>query len=113
MKYESKYENKNEKVESAGLPEKKFRAGSISATIWKNAGTSKDGKPVEYRTISLQRSYTDKTGAWQSTSSLRLNDLPRASLVLNKAYEYLALKNENSVESDYSYSSDSVPVEAI
>ncbi len=76
-------------------PEKKFSTGVISATVWKNNGTSKkDGSQVEFRTISLQRRYTDKDGTWKSTNSLRLNDLPKASLVLNKAYEYLVMKEE-------------------
>ena len=78
--------------ETVNAPEKKFSTGVISATIWKNSGTSKKGEPVEFKTISLQRRYTDEKGEWNSTSSLRINDLPKASLVLNKAYEYLVLK---------------------
>mgnify|MGYP001567800903 CR=1 FL=1 len=73
------------------LQEKRFSAGAISATVWKNAGTSKQGEPVEYRTITLQRSFK-KDGAWQNANSLRLNDLPKASLLLNKAFEWLVLK---------------------
>ena len=81
--------------ENAGnLPEKKFRAGAISATIWKNKAENKEGSEVEYKTISIERNYTDKDGKWQSTNSFRVNDLPRASVVLKKAYEYLVLKEE-------------------
>ena len=72
-------------------PEKKFSTGAISATVWKNMRTDKEGKPFETKTVSLQRRYTDKTGQWQSTSSLRLNDLPKAALVLEEAYKYLVL----------------------
>ncbi|RME31919.1 hypothetical protein D6789_01170 [Candidatus Woesearchaeota archaeon] len=71
-------------------PLKKFRAGAVSATIWTN--TSKEGG--EYNTVSFERGYKDKDGTWKTTSSLRLNDLPKAALVLTKAYEYLALGNE-------------------
>ncbi len=87
-----------ENTETTGnQPEKKFSTGVISATVWKNNGTSKkDGSPVEFRTISLQRRYTDKEGTWKSTNSLRLNDLPKASLVLNKAYEYLVMKEQDA-----------------
>jgi len=78
-------------------PEKKFSTGAIQATVWKNNGTSKqDGSPVEFRTISLQRSYTDKEGKWQSTNSMRVNDLPKAALVLGKAYEYLVMKEQGA-----------------
>ena len=77
------------------IPEKKFSTGVISATVWKNKGTSKkDGASVEFSTITLQRRYTDKDGNWKSTNSMRINDLPKAALVLNKAYEYLVLKEE-------------------
>lgn len=73
------------------LPEKKFRAGPVAATIWSNNGLDKEGKVITYRTVSFERSYKDKNDKWQTTSSLRMNDLPRASLVLEKAFEYLAL----------------------
>jgi len=83
------------------LPEKKFSTGAISATIWKNNGTNKKtGEPVEFRTIQIDRRYRDKEGNWQSTNSLRLNDLPKASLVLQKAYEYLVLKGQDSASSN-------------
>jgi len=83
------------------MPEKKFSTGAISATIWKNNGKSKKtGEPVEFRTIQIDRRYADKEGNWQSTNSLRLNDLPKASLVLQKAYEYLVLKGQDSASSE-------------
>jgi hypothetical protein len=82
---------------NGNLPEKKFSTGAITATIWKNNGVSKQtGEGTEYNTISLQRSYKDKDGKWQSTTSLRVNDLPKASLVLHKAYEYLVLRERDS-----------------
>lgn len=77
-------------------PEKKFRAGAVSATVWQNQGQNKEGQPTEYRTISIERGYKDKAGAWKSTSSMRINDLPRAALVLNEAYRYLVLKEMQS-----------------
>ncbi len=81
-------------------PEKKFSTGAINATVWRNNGVSKNGGPVEFRTVQLQRRYKDKNGVWQSTSSLRLNDLPKASLVLQKSYEYLVLKGQDSSDND-------------
>ena len=86
----------NQKIETGNLPEKKFSTGVISATIWKNQGVSKrNNEPIEYKTISLQRRYQDKDGVWKSTNSLRINDLPKASLVLDKAYEYIVLKDNS------------------
>ncbi len=81
-------------------PEKKFRAGPITATLWKNSVTRQDGTTGEFYTISLERSYKDKADQWAKTQSLRVNDLPKATLVLNKAYEFLTLKevDQNSSE---------------
>ena len=76
-------------------PEKKFSAGAIHVSVWKNEGTSKDGQKKEFRSISLQRRYTDKEGNWKSTNSFRINDLPRAALALTKAYEYIVLKEQS------------------
>ena len=78
-------------MEEKNQPEKKFSTGAISATVWKNTGVGKDGKTFESHTISLQRRYKDKTGQWQTTNSLRLNDLPKVELVVKEAYRYLVL----------------------
>jgi hypothetical protein len=84
----------NEKVEDKiNLPENKFRAGAITATIWKNS-LNKDGTEASFNSITLERSYKDKSGNWQTTSSFRINDLPRLTLLLNKAYEYITCKQD-------------------
>ena len=75
-------------------PEQKFRAGSVSATVWLNAGQDKDGKPTTFKTVSFERSYLDKDGNWQTTNNLRVTDLPKAILVLSKAYEHLTLRDD-------------------
>lgn len=74
------------------IPEKKFVAGAVSATIWKNTAESKIGKEISFETISISRNFKNDKGEWKSTNSFRLNDLPKATVVLNKAYEYLTLK---------------------
>ena len=75
--------------------DKKFSTGAISAVIWSNEGTDKEGKPTEFKTISIDRRYQDKEGEWKSTSSLRLTDLPKVELVANKALEHLSLKEDS------------------
>lgn len=77
-------------------PEKKFKAGAVSATIWKNEGQN-NGKTFAFHTISLTRGYKDKSGEWKNSASLRPGDLPKAALVLSKAYEHLTLNNEEAV----------------
>ena len=77
-------------------PEKKFRAGGITATVWQNRGQNKNGEPVTYRTISLERNYKDKNDEWKSTNSFRTNDLPKVAMVAQKAYEYIVLNDDSS-----------------
>lgn len=76
-------------------PEKKFQAGTLSITVWKNS-VLKDGKQLDYRTISVGRSYK-KNGAWQnSTASVRVNDLPKLSLMMGEAYKYLVMQTRDT-----------------
>jgi hypothetical protein len=86
-----------ESKESKNQPVKKFRAGAISATVWENQAQNQKGEIISFKSVSFDRSYKDANGEWQKTSSLRMSDLPRAALVINKAYEFLAL---NSPEAD-------------
>ena len=74
-------------------PERKFKAGPLVATLWKNSAVRPSGEKGEFYTVSLDRSYKDKAGKWAKTSSLRVNDLPKAVLVLQKAYEYITFKD--------------------
>lgn len=92
-----KNENEVQNITSGkNMPEKKFRAGPITATIWKNQAHLANGEEREFRSVSFERSYKDKTGNWKSTNSLRINDLPKAQMVLGKAYEYLSLVEQES-----------------
>ena len=85
---------------SANLPEMKFKAGAISATVWRNTIKRKDGSDADVRSVTFQRSYQDKEGAWKNTSSLRAMDLPKAALVLNKAYEYIVLNGQGDLAAE-------------
>ena len=87
--------------ESRNVPEKKFSTGVITATVWQNQGKGRNGEIVGYRTVSLQRRYKDKNGVWQTANSMRVNDLPKASLVLQKAYEFLVLRETQESASAY------------
>ena len=72
-------------------PEKTFRQGSCSASVFVN-GIRKNGKTIEMKKVSVQKSYKDKDGTWKNTNSYGINDLPKLALVANKAYDYLTAK---------------------
>ena len=74
------------------LPDKKFKAGGITATVWK--GISPKG--TTYFNVQLAKSYKDKDNNWKTTNSLRENEIPKAVVLLQKAYEYVILQTTNS-----------------
>ena len=73
-------------------PEENYAAGGVRVAVWKNKGKTRAGEETDYYTVKLERRYKDQNGEWQSTASLRVNDIPKARLVLDKAYEHLVLK---------------------
>lgn len=73
-------------------PVKKYQAGSVSLAVWKNVYVDeKDGREGVLYSVTLERRYKDRSGVWQSTNSFRANDLPKASLLLQKGYEFVTL----------------------
>jgi hypothetical protein len=80
-----------------------IRAGSISASVFKNLIKGKDGKSdFEVQTISLQRSYTTDGGKTflNQSISMRKSDLPKLQVVLNKLLEqqFLNIKEIDNEE---------------
>lgn len=71
-------------------PEKSFRIGSCSASVFANTAAKK-GKDDErsYRTVSLQRRYRDGD-QWKTSTSFTLADLPAAIAVMQMAMDYVA-----------------------
>ena len=68
-------------------PIARFNAGTIQVAVWEN--TSKDGN--SFKSISIQKQY--KVGdEWKSTNSFNVNELPKAILAMQKAYEQLTLR---------------------
>jgi hypothetical protein len=70
-------------------PEKRFRCGAVEASIFENE-VQQNGKQFKVKKVSFQKRYKASDG-WKSTNSLDVNDLPKAILALQKAFEYLTL----------------------
>ena len=75
-------------------PEKVFKIGAVRASIFRNA-IERQGKQVMLPKVVLEVRYRDKSGTWKGTNSLSLNELPKAVLALQKAFEYLSEKKED------------------
>ncbi len=71
-------------------PEKRFKVRNCSASIFVNEFLTTEGK-VPIRTVVLQRTFRDKEGKFQYSNSFGANDIPRAILALQKAYEYMVM----------------------
>ena len=71
-------------------PEKVFRIGSVSASVFVNEVETDNGKR-KIRNVNLQRSYRDD-GEWKTSSSFGLGDLPQAMEVMRLALDHVASK---------------------
>lgn len=73
-------------------PEKVFRIGRCSASVFKNTIEPKDGETGPkrtMRTVNLQRRYREDDGEWKTSTSFGLSDLPCAIRVLELAQGYV------------------------
>ncbi|MDP3917544.1 MAG: hypothetical protein Q8Q42_04650 [Nanoarchaeota archaeon] len=77
-------------------PYKDWKAGNIQAAIWKNKKNMEDGSEIEFKTVSLTRSYK-KPGEdlWRhDVLNLRRNDIQKVMVVLQKAQEEVLLSEK-------------------
>jgi len=70
-------------------PVNEEKVGGIRASTWEN--DSKNGK---FYTTTLQRCYKEGE-EFKYTGSLRVNDLPKAILALQKAYEKMVVADSS------------------
>lgn len=86
----------------SNLPIKKFRCGNIDVAVWSNKRQRPDGSEIEFKTVSLSRSYKKREeDVWRSeVINLRRNDLQKAILVLQKAQEELLLTSTEKEEEE-------------
>lgn len=73
-------------MEMKNVPEH-IRVGGVDVTIWSNNGGGRT-----FQTVTLQRNYKDREGKWAKANSFRANDIPKAILALQKAYENLTVR---------------------
>lgn len=73
-------------------PKEVIRVGAVNVSIFENT-VMKDGKILTIPKAVFQVRYKDKaTGEWKSTTSLSVNDIPKAINALQKAYQLLTEK---------------------
>lgn len=87
-----------ENVENS-RPEKTFRAGHLSASIFRNTITVGDEQRVIPKVV-FQKRYLKSEGNWATTGSLDVHELPKAVLVLEKAYAYLVSRETGTEDTE-------------
>lgn len=75
-------------------PEKKFRSGAVTATIWKNQIKLPDGTMKDTHSVSVERSYKNKDDEWKTTNSYNVNDLADLETVASLARKHLKVKEQ-------------------
>lgn len=77
-------------------PEKTFRIGAVSASVFVNEIETDAGKR-RIRSVALQRRYRDdESGEWKSSNSFGLGELPQAIAVLDLALKHVADQEANT-----------------
>lgn len=90
-------------------PEKVFRMGAVRASVFRNT-LERNGEPVPIPKIIIEVRYKDRTGKWQGTNSLSINEVPKAVMALQKAYEYLVSSDPEEPHSEPEFAPASNPI---
>ena len=85
-------------------PETVFKVGAVRAAVFRNT-IEKNGQSIQLPKVVIEVRYKDKSGQWQGTNSLSINDLPKAILALQKAFEYLMVHKGSGQAEDSAKSS--------
>lgn len=76
-------------------PEEVFKVGPVRASVFQNEITH-NGRRVNLPKVVIEVRYKDRNGEWKGTNSLSVNDLPKAILALQKAYDYVTTRRHES-----------------
>jgi hypothetical protein len=69
-------------------PIQSYREGDVSASIWSRE-ILQQGKPVTFYSLSVERSYRDRDGAYKYTRNFDANDLGSLLTVIQRSAEYI------------------------
>ncbi|MEQ9152737.1 MAG: hypothetical protein RLO06_14770 [Parvibaculum sp.] len=74
-----------------------LRDGLLFVTIWAQPSTKTPGRI--FHSVSFERRYQDKSGAWRGTKSLRPHDLQRMAALLQQAHDLIPKREDEPSES--------------
>lgn len=80
-------------------PEVSFKVGAVRASIFRNQ-IQRGKELINIGKVLLEVKYRDKDGQWKSTYSMSANEIPKAILALQKAYDYLMTRKPDDAQDD-------------
>jgi len=75
------------RMEGKQQPLARHKVGGVSAAVWENRMRGRDGQLRVVLKATVSKTYKDKSGAFQSTGSLGVDDIPKAIRCLEKAWD--------------------------
>ena len=84
----------------AQKPKAKFAAGTVSAALWENEVTTRNGKQVKLLKATVERRYKDSDGNWKSSGSFGRNEIPLAIYCLEKAFDAMITANKGDDDNE-------------
>lgn len=88
-------------------PETVFKVGAVRASVFQN-NIVHNGKEVTLPKVIIEVRYKNKDNEWKGTNSLSVNDIPKAILALQKAFDFLT--GSKTTHDETSALSSRVPV---
>jgi len=70
-------------------------AGGITVAIWKRTETQDDGQEISRFSFTIQKRYK-KENEWLDSQTYFPSDLPKLRLAIDKAFEYVTLKESQN-----------------
>ena len=85
---------------SANAPQRPIHSiqirGGIEAAIWENQ-VERDGRTITRQSVTINKRFYDRTTAqYRESSTFFPEDLPRLTLALQQAYEFLMLNDSQA-----------------
>ena len=75
-------------------PIKEFRIGQIQVAVWRNE-SQENGQTIVKHSVRIQKRFRDEDSEYKDTNNYFPDELPKLSLAVNRAYEFIALKERN------------------
>ena len=83
---------------SGNKPVQEYRAGALSIAIWESEIERQDKTVIRHSAKIEKRYYDKQSGQWKTSNSYFADDLLRLRLLVDKATEFMLLKEKGGEE---------------